>query len=39
MREPKLQISLWGMKVDAQGVVGILAALLIVFAVLVASRF
>jgi hypothetical protein len=39
MREPKLQISLWGMKVDAHGVVGILAALLIVFAVLVASRF
>lgn len=39
MREPKLQINLWGMKLNAEGVLGILAALLIFFAVLVASRF
>jgi hypothetical protein len=39
MREPKLQVSLWGVKVNAEGVVAILAALLIFFAVLVASRF
>jgi hypothetical protein len=39
MREPKLQISFWGMKVDAQGALGILAALLIFLAVLVAWRF
>jgi hypothetical protein len=39
MREPKLQVSLLGIKVNAEGVVAILAALLIFFAVLVASRF
>ena len=39
MREPKLQINLWGFKIDAQGVVAIFAALLIVFAALAAWRF
>jgi hypothetical protein len=39
MREPKLQVSLLGVKINAEGVVAILAALLIIFAVLVASRF
>jgi hypothetical protein len=29
MREPKLQVSLWGVKINAEGVVAILAALLI----------
>jgi hypothetical protein len=39
MREPKLQVSLWGIKINAEGVVAIVAALLIFFAVLVVSRF
>lgn len=39
MREPKLQVSLFGVKINAEGVAGILAALLIFFAVLMASRF
>lgn len=39
MREPKLQVSLWGLRINAEGVVAIMAALLIFFAVLVVSRF
>ena len=39
MREPKLQVSLLGIVINAEGIVAILAALLIFFAVLVASRF
>jgi hypothetical protein len=39
MREPKLQVSLLGIMINAEGIVAILAALLIFFAVLVASRF
>ena len=39
MREAKLQVSLWGLKINAEGVVAIRAALLIFFAVLLASRF
>jgi hypothetical protein len=37
----RLQVSLWGLRLDAQGVVAIAAALLIVlvFALLLASRF
>ncbi|MGY2932802.1 hypothetical protein ACVWZ6_002404 [Bradyrhizobium sp. GM6.1] len=39
MREPKLQVSLLCLKINAEGVVAILVALLIFFAALVASRF
>lgn len=39
MREPKLQASLWGFRINAEGVVAIFAALLIVFAVLATYRF
>lgn len=39
MREPKLQVCLWGVRINAEGFVAIVAAVLILFAVLAAWRF
>lgn len=39
MREPKLQVSFWGVKLNAEGIVGILAAVLILLAALAVWRF
>ncbi len=38
-KRSKLQISFWGLKIDAEGIFAVCAALLIVLAVLAASRF
>mgnify|MGYP001402132841 CR=1 FL=1 len=39
MREPKLQVRFWGIKLNAEGVLGILAAVLILLAALAVWRF
>jgi hypothetical protein len=39
VREPKLQVSLLGLKINAEGIVAIGAAVLIFFAVLAVYRF
>jgi hypothetical protein len=39
MSQPKFDISIWGIKISAQGVVGITAAVLVVLSVLAFYRF
>lgn len=39
MREPKLEVNLWGFRINAVGALGVCAAVLIFLAVLAAWRF
>jgi hypothetical protein len=39
MSQPKFDINIWGIKISAQGVVGIAAAVVVVIAVLAFYRF
>jgi hypothetical protein len=39
MSQPKFDINIWGIKISAQGVVGIAAAVLVVMSVLAFYRF
>jgi hypothetical protein len=39
MSEPRFDINIWGIKISAQGVVGIIAAVLVVMSVLAFYRF
>ncbi|SPP92832.1 protein of unknown function [Bradyrhizobium vignae] len=39
MREPRLEVSLWGFRISAAGALAICAAVLIFFAALAALRF
>jgi hypothetical protein len=39
MSQPKFDIYIWGIKISAQGVVGIAAAVLVVMLVLASYRF
>jgi hypothetical protein len=39
MSQPKFDINIWGIKISAQGVVGIIAAVLVVMSVLAFYRF
>jgi hypothetical protein len=39
MSEPKFEINIWGIKISAQGVIGIVAAVVVVLSVLVFYRF